>query len=256
MAQGRSLYPANTWDFSRRAQDWEVLRPWAAWPVLAAYGAPVLALAFVLGWLVAQTRIADGSQALARRQAAADARMQEAEGIRREGEAVKQEARAALENAARREQEADARIEAAEFRLQRFGRDQHRPAAADSEAERPRRIGYNGPLLKTPIPFLIQGSFHGVSFLKKGPGPFSTTLSTRCSQKTAGRHPPESMQRPRPSEASSFPGARSEFNGMATRRGPQDGSQAVFAVGSGYIGRVSVNPADPRLWRLSFRCRA
>ena len=106
-------------DFDRRAQGWEVLRPWAAWPVLAAYGAPVLALAFILGRLVAQTRTADDRQALAKHQAAADARMQEAEDVRREGEAAKQEARAALENAARREQEADARIEAAEFRLQR-----------------------------------------------------------------------------------------------------------------------------------------
>ena len=35
-------------DFDGRARGWEVLLPWAARPVLAAYGAPVLALACAL----------------------------------------------------------------------------------------------------------------------------------------------------------------------------------------------------------------
>ena len=81
-------------DFDGRARGWEVLLPWAAGPVLAAYGAPVLALACALGWVVAKSRMAE-------------ARL-------REGEARKQEAQAALEQVTQRERQADGRIEAAE----------------------------------------------------------------------------------------------------------------------------------------------
>lgn len=106
-------------DFERTARGWEVLQGWAAWPVLAAYGAPVLALACIVGWLMTQSLMAEQHQALARRQAATDARMQEAERIKVEGEAMKQDGQTALAQAAKREQEAAAQIEAAEFRLQR-----------------------------------------------------------------------------------------------------------------------------------------
>ena len=47
-------------DFDGRARGWEVLLPWAARPVLAAYGAPVLALACALGWVVAKTEPTSG----------------------------------------------------------------------------------------------------------------------------------------------------------------------------------------------------
>jgi hypothetical protein len=155
-------------DLERTARGWQVLQGWAAWPVLAAYGAPVLALACIVGWLLAQSLMAEQHQALARRQAAADARIQEAERIRDEGEAIKQEGQTALAQAAKREQEAEAQIKAAEFRLQRsaeaFGGDQHRPAAAGSKAESEGEIGYTGPLLKNPDFILHPESFHGVSF--------------------------------------------------------------------------------------------
>ena len=101
------------------ADGWEVLLPWAAGPVLAAKGAPVLALACALGWVVAKTRMAEERQRIAKSEAAAEARL-------REGEARKQEAQAALEQVTQREREADGRIEAAEaqaaaskFRLER-----------------------------------------------------------------------------------------------------------------------------------------
>jgi Tfp pilus assembly protein PilN len=79
--------------------------------MLAAYGAPVLALACAVGWLLAQSLMAEQRQTIAKRQAAADARMQEAERIKDEGEAMKQ--------VARHRQEADERVEVADFRLKR-----------------------------------------------------------------------------------------------------------------------------------------
>ena len=94
-------------DFDGRARGWEVLLPWAAGPVLAAYGAPVLALACALGWVVAKTRMAEERQRIAKREAAAEARL-------RQGEGRKQEAQAALEQVAQRDREADGRIAAAE----------------------------------------------------------------------------------------------------------------------------------------------
>ena len=99
-------------DFDGRARGWEVLLPWAARPVLAAYGAPVLALACALGWVVAKTRTAEERQRIAKREAAAEARL-------RQGEGRKQEAQAALEQVRQRERQTDGRIEAAEFRRER-----------------------------------------------------------------------------------------------------------------------------------------
>ena len=91
---------------------WEVLRPWAAWPVLAAYGVPMLALAGAVGWGVARLHMAEEHQAIAKRETAALACVQA-------GEAIQQQARTALEQAAQREQAADERIAATEFRLKR-----------------------------------------------------------------------------------------------------------------------------------------
>ena len=103
----------------RSVQGWGVLRPWAAWPVLVAYFVPVIVFAGALGWMVAKSRMAEEHQALAKHEAAAEARL-------RQGEARKQEAQAALEQVTQREREADGRIEAAEaqaaaaeFRLER-----------------------------------------------------------------------------------------------------------------------------------------
>ena len=138
-------------DFDGRARGWEVLLPWAAGPVLAAYGAPVLALACALGWVVAKTRMAEERQRIAKREAAAEARL-------RQGEGRKQEAQAA----------------AAEFRRERSVKTNiglHRQVQKlKGEAEPAAGIGYNGPLLKTPISSLIQRSFHGVSFPEKRAG--------------------------------------------------------------------------------------
>lgn len=106
-------------DVERRAHGWEVLKPWAAWPVLAAYGAPVIVLACALGWVIAKIRMTEEHQAIAEREAAAGARMQEARRIQDEGEGITRQAQAALEQVAEREREAEARIEAAEFRLKR-----------------------------------------------------------------------------------------------------------------------------------------
>ena len=134
-------------DFDGRARGWEVLLPWAAGPVLAAYGAPVLALACALGWVVAKTRMAEERQRIAKREAAAEARL-------RQGEGRKQEAQAALEQV----RSATARLTGGSQRRERsvaLGKDQHRPAPAGPEAQREAEpaggIGYNGPLLKTPI---------------------------------------------------------------------------------------------------------
>ena len=106
-------------DFDGRARGWEVLLPWAAGPVLVAYFVPVIVFAGALGWMVAKSRMAEAHQALAKHEAAAEARL-------REGETRKQGAQAALEQVTQREREADGRIEAAEaqaaaskFRLER-----------------------------------------------------------------------------------------------------------------------------------------
>ena len=95
---------------------------WAAWSVLAAYGAPVLVLVCVVGWKVAQRHLAKERQALAEREAAADAQVQEARHTMAKARGIKQtaqdEVQAAMEQVARREQEAAAQVEKANDRLQ------------------------------------------------------------------------------------------------------------------------------------------
>ena len=78
-------------DFDGRARGWEVLLPWAAGPVLAAYGAPVLALACVLGWVVAKTRMAEESQRI-------DARMLEARRLSEEAKRSRERDQALVAN--------------------------------------------------------------------------------------------------------------------------------------------------------------
>ena len=78
-------------DFDGRARGWEVLLPWAAGPVLAAYGAPVLALACALGWVVAKSRMAEERQRIAKSEAAAEARLRDGETRNQEAQAARQQ---------------------------------------------------------------------------------------------------------------------------------------------------------------------
>ena len=98
---------------------WEALSPGWAWPILVIYGAPLLALAGILGWAVGQMSMAEVHQRIARREAAAAEREQEARRVRQEGEAMQEQARRAMAEATRDKQEAAARIAEAEFRLKR-----------------------------------------------------------------------------------------------------------------------------------------
>ena len=85
-------------DFDGRARGWEVLLPWAAGPVLTAYGAPVLALACALGWVVAKTRMAEERQRLAKSEAAADAQMLEARRLSEEAKRSRERDQALVAN--------------------------------------------------------------------------------------------------------------------------------------------------------------
>ena len=63
---------------SSSAAGWEVLQPWAAWPVLVGYSIPLLLLAVAGGCLVAKIRTAGEYRTVARRRAAADDQVREA----------------------------------------------------------------------------------------------------------------------------------------------------------------------------------
>ncbi len=65
-------------DLDHTTRGWEVLSPWAAWPVLVGYSAPLLALIVAGGWVVAKVRMAEEHRVLAGREAAADAQIQQA----------------------------------------------------------------------------------------------------------------------------------------------------------------------------------
>ena len=77
-------------DLGHTTRGWEVLYPWAAWPVLAGYSAPLLVLIVAGGWVVAKTRMAAERRALAKREAAADAQIQQARRIAEEAKQSKQ----------------------------------------------------------------------------------------------------------------------------------------------------------------------
>ena len=95
---------------------------WAAWSVLAAYGAPVIVLACAVWWLVMRGRLEKEHQAIAGREAAASLQEENARNTMAEAERIRQAAhnqvQAAMEEVARREQEAAAQIENAEARMQ------------------------------------------------------------------------------------------------------------------------------------------
>ena len=90
-----------TSDYERMAAGWEVLQLWAAWPVLAAYGAPVLALAAGLGWVVGRARMEEERRALARREAAAADRVREANRLAQEAKRGRQLDQAIVANVKR-----------------------------------------------------------------------------------------------------------------------------------------------------------
>ena len=77
-------------DIGHTTRGWEVLHPWAAWPVLVGYSAPLLVLIVAGGWVVAKTRMAEETPALAKREAAADAQIQQARRIAEEAKQSKQ----------------------------------------------------------------------------------------------------------------------------------------------------------------------
>lgn len=64
------------------AKGWEVLQPWAAWPIVAAYSTPVFVLAVmlavVLGWVANKAFMADERRILDRHKKEAAERMREA----------------------------------------------------------------------------------------------------------------------------------------------------------------------------------
>ena len=69
----------------RSASGWEILRPWAAWPVLAAYGAPLFVLLLVLAVLAGGSiGMAEERRALSRREQTATGRMREANNLMQE----------------------------------------------------------------------------------------------------------------------------------------------------------------------------
>ena len=77
-------------DLGHTTRGWEVLYPWAAWPVLAGYSAPLLVLIVAGGWVVAKTRMAEEHRALAKREATADAQIQQARRIAEEAKQSRQ----------------------------------------------------------------------------------------------------------------------------------------------------------------------
>ena len=77
-------------ELGHTARGWGVLSPWAAWPVLAGYSAPLLVLIVAGGWVAAKIRMAEEYQALAKREAAADAQIQQARRMAEEAKQSKQ----------------------------------------------------------------------------------------------------------------------------------------------------------------------
>ena len=76
--------------FKPTAHGLEVLALWAAWPVLAFYGAPLLALAAGLGWLGGKTREDYGNYWRDKREKETTDRMREADRLTREAERARQ----------------------------------------------------------------------------------------------------------------------------------------------------------------------
>ena len=105
-------------DYDSMVCGWEALSPGWAWPILVIYGAPLLALAGILGWAVGRMSRAEVHQQIAKREAAVAEREQEARRVRQEGETMQEQARIAVAEAARDKQAAATQIDEANTRLQ------------------------------------------------------------------------------------------------------------------------------------------
>ena len=88
-------------DYAGRAKGWEVLRPWAAWPIVAAYSTPVFILAGGLGWLMGRGFMADERRILERHSKAATDRMREANRLMQEAKQARQRDQAIVSNVKR-----------------------------------------------------------------------------------------------------------------------------------------------------------
>lgn len=102
---------------------WHALTPYYAWPILVTYGGALVALALPVGVAVWRYMMQQERQAIAKREAAAAAQVQEAERILAEAKEIRQaaqdEVQSAMEQVARREQEVAAQVEGVEAKLQR-----------------------------------------------------------------------------------------------------------------------------------------
>ena len=105
------------------ATGWHALTPYYAWPILVTYGGALIVLALPIGMAVWRYMMQQERQDIAGREAAAAARVQEAERILVEAKEIKQaaqdEVQTAMDQVARREQEAAAQVEDAEAKLRR-----------------------------------------------------------------------------------------------------------------------------------------
>ena len=88
-------------DYAGRAKGWEVLRPWAAWPIVAVYSAPVFILAGGLGWLMGRGFMADERRRLDRHSKEATDRMREANRLMEEAKQARQRDQAIASNVKR-----------------------------------------------------------------------------------------------------------------------------------------------------------
>lgn len=85
----------------RMAKGWEVLRPWAAWPIVAVYSVPVFILAGGLGWLMGRGFMADERRRLDRHSKEATDRMREANRLMEETKQARQRDQAIVSNVKR-----------------------------------------------------------------------------------------------------------------------------------------------------------
>lgn len=84
-----------------RAKGWEVLKPWAAWPIVATYSTPVFILAVMLAWLASKAFMADERRALVRHKTTATERMREANRLMQEARRGRQIDQAIVTNVKR-----------------------------------------------------------------------------------------------------------------------------------------------------------
>lgn len=87
--------------FKPTAHGLEVLELWAAWPVLAFYGSPLLALVVGLGWLAGKTRRDHENFWLDKREKDASDRMSEANRLMEEAKRARQLDQALVANVKR-----------------------------------------------------------------------------------------------------------------------------------------------------------